>query len=155
MLRMSKLTDYGTVVMTYLARDSEHAHSAHEIADAVSISLPTTSKLLKSLAKAGLVVSQRGTKGGYVVARDPQYITMAAVIQALEGPIGLTECSTGSGVCGQEAGCSVRVNWQRINRVIVESLEHVTLAQMIQPVFPVDMSRLRKAPSPRSLADVV
>ncbi len=143
MLRMSKLTDYGAVVMTYLARDRACAHSAHEIAQAVGVSLPTTSKLLKLLAKAGLVSATRGTKGGYVLAREAGEISMAAVIQALEGPIGLTECSTSPGACGQESGCSVRVNWQRINRVVVSALEHVSLAEMVQPTFPVDISGLR------------
>jgi FeS assembly SUF system regulator len=143
MLRMSKLTDYGAVVMTYLARDVARAHSAHEIAQAVQVSLPTTSKLLKLLGKAGLVTATRGTKGGYVLAREASEISMAQVIQALEGPIGLTECSTSPGICEQESGCSVRVNWQRINRVVVTALNHVSLAEMVQPVFPVDVSALR------------
>jgi len=150
MFRMSKLTDYGTVVMTYLARDPSRAHSAHEVAQAVHVSLPTTSKLLKHMAKTGLVTSTRGTKGGYVLARDPGAISMAQIIQALEGPIGLTECSTAPGVCEQESGCSVRGNWQRINRVVVNALEHVSLAQMTAPVFPVDLSRLRVLSAERS-----
>jgi FeS assembly SUF system regulator len=150
MLRMSKLTDYGAVVMTYLARDPERSHSAHEIAEAVHVSLPTTSKLLKLLGKAGLVTATRGAKGGYTLVRAPSEISMAQVIQALEGPIGLTECSTTPGACEQERGCSVRVNWQRLNKVVVTALEHVSLAEMIQPTFPVDLSRLRALSAPRA-----
>lgn len=149
MLRMSKLTDYGTVMVTYLAREPARAHSAQEIAKAVQVALPTASKLLKLLGKGGLVQATRGIKGGYVLTRDPREISMAQVIQALEGPIGLTECSTSEGVCGQEAGCSVRVNWQRISRVVVNALEHVSLADMVEPVFPVDVSRLMTATARR------
>ncbi|MEO6022417.1 MAG: SUF system Fe-S cluster assembly regulator [Burkholderiales bacterium] len=143
MLRMSKLTDYGTVVMTYLARNGKGIHTANEIAESVQVALPTTSKLLKSLARAGLVTSTRGTHGGYFLARPAAQISIAEVIAALEGPIGLTECASTAGTCEQEQGCSVRGNWQRINNVVVGALQHVSLAEMVAPLFPVDTSRLK------------
>ena len=143
MLRMSKLTDYGTVVMTYLARNPNGIHTANEIADEVAVALPTTSKLLKLLARAGLVTSTRGTHGGYFLARPASEISIAEVIAALEGPIGLTECASVPGVCEQESGCSVRGNWQRINKVVVGALQHVSLAEMVSQIFPVDVSRLK------------
>ena len=154
MLRMSKLTDYGTVVMTYLARNASAIHTANEIAEGVQVALPTTSKLLKSLTRAGLVASTRGTRGGYFLARPAREISIAEVIAALEGPIGLTECSTTAGACEQESGCSVRGNWQRINNVVVGALKHVSLAEMVAPIFPVDVSRLKNS-SARRAADRV
>jgi FeS assembly SUF system regulator len=149
---MSKLTDYGTVVMTYLARDPGAVHTAHAIAERIGVALPTTSKLLKTLARAGLVTSTRGTYGGYLLARPAEQISLAAVIAALEGPIGLTECASEPGSCEQERGCSVRGNWQRINRVVVGALEHVSLAEMVAPLFPIDVSRLKNYASRRHLS---
>ena len=143
MLRMSKLTDYGTVVMTYLARNPNDIHTANAIAEEVSVAPPTTSKLLKLLARAGLVTSTRGTHGGYLLARPASEISIAQVIAALEGPIGLTECASVPGACEQESGCSVSGNWQRINKVVVGALQQVTLAEMVAPIFPVDVSRLK------------
>ena len=136
MLRMSKLTDYGTVVMTYLACEPGRLHAASEIALEVRVALPTVSKVLKTLTHAGLVASQRGTKGGYTLARPAARITMAEILGALEGPIGLTECASNPGQCIQETSCSVRGNWQRINLAIHRALEEVTLAEMVQPAKP-------------------
>lgn len=132
MLRMSKLTDYGTVVMTYLAREPQRLHAASEIATHVHVAVPTVSKILKSLAHTGLVVSSRGAKGGYSLARPADEISMAEVIDALEGPIALTECSSSVGMCVQETSCSIRTNWQKINNVIREALGDVTLAEMVE-----------------------
>lgn len=135
MLRLSKLTDYGTVIMTFMARAEGHVHSAHEVAEQVGIAAPTVSKVLKMLARDELVVSTRGARGGYVLARPAAQITMAQIISAMEGgPLGLTECSTTPGVCVQERSCSIRTNWQRINQVIVRALEEVSLAEMTRPV---------------------
>lgn len=136
MLRMSKLTDYGTVVMTYLACAPERLHVASEIARQVRVAAPTVSKVLKTLVRAGLVASHRGTKGGYTLARPARHITVAEIIDALEGPIGLTECSTQPGQCVQETSCSVRGNWQRINLAVRTALEGVTLAEMVEPTKP-------------------
>jgi FeS assembly SUF system regulator len=135
MLRLSKLTDYGTVIMTFMARDQGRVHSAHEIAEHVEIAAPTVSKVLKILLRHDLVVSTRGAKGGYVLARPATEITMAEIISAMEGgPLGLTECSTTPGACIQESNCSIRTNWRRINQVIVRALDEVSLAEMTQPV---------------------
>lgn len=134
MLRVSKLTDYGTVVMTYMARHPEQVHTATEVAAAVQLAVPTVTKLLKILARGGLLSSLRGAKGGYSLARHPGQISVAQVIHAIEGPIAFTECSGTSGLCAQERGCSIRFNWQRINQVVRQALEGVTLADMTQPV---------------------
>ena len=133
MLRLSKLTDYATVILSYMARDKNHIHAANEIADATGIMLPTVSKILKMLAKADVLNSIRGAKGGYGLAREPEQITVASVIKALEGPIAITECSISDDNCQQSSGCEIRGNWHMINQTIHDALESVTLADMILP----------------------
>lgn len=132
MFRLSKLTDYGTVVMTYLARQPNQVCSANEIAEGLHLTVPTVSKILKLLARENLVVSQRGVKGGYMLARPPGAISMAEVITAMEGAIGLTECGSTPGLCIHESCCTVRPNWQRINQGVRALLESVTLAEMTE-----------------------
>mgnify|MGYP001627243260 CR=1 FL=1 len=137
MIRMSKLADYGTLVMTYLARHPAGVHNAAEIAAATQISLPTVSKILKILAREAILVSHRGMRGGYSLARTPDAITLMEIIDAIEGPIGLTECSSAPGLCEQETSCSVRVNWMKINAAVRQALTGVTLADMAQPTLAV------------------
>jgi FeS assembly SUF system regulator len=138
MLRVSKLTDYATVVMTVLAgaageRGPAAVLSAQDIGQRAHLELPTVSKLLKQLAHAGLVVSSRGVNGGYRLARAAERITIAQIVTAMEGPIGMTECSAQSGLCGHEPHCGVRVNWQRINQAIEQALGSVSVADMVKP----------------------
>jgi len=130
MLRVSKLTDYATVIMTVLA-DAADVLSAQDVAVRARLELPTVSKLLKQLAHAELVESFRGVNGGYRLARAPQQITIAQIVTAMEGPIGMTECSAQAGLCDHEPHCGVRVNWQRINHAIANALANVTLADML------------------------
>lgn len=131
MLRLSKLADYGSQVMAYMARNNA-VHSANEVAVATGIAVPTVSKILKKLARGGLLSSVRGAKGGYVLSRRPEEISIAEIIDAMDGPISITECSTST--CQQESFCSTRSNWQGINRLIREALEKVTLVEMIEPI---------------------
>ncbi len=131
MLRVSKLTDYATVVMTCLAVAEAQVLSAQQLAELAHLEVPTVSKLLKQLAHAGLVESRRGVNGGYLLSRDPRRISIADIVTAMEGPIGMTECSAQSGLCGHEPHCGVRVNWQRISQAIRTALESVTLADMV------------------------
>jgi FeS assembly SUF system regulator len=132
MLRVSKLTDYATVVMTCLAA-GDGVMSAQALADRARLEVPTVSKLLKQLAQAGLVASTRGINGGYQLSRAPERVTIADIVTAMEGPIGMTECSAHAGLCGHEPHCGVRVNWQRINQAIAGALANVTLADMLHP----------------------
>src|SRR5690349_10421903 len=117
MLRVSRLADYGTVVMASMARDPGRVHSAAEVATRLGLTTPTVSKILKTLARSGLVSSSRGAHGGYRLPRDPAHITVAQIIGAMDGPIGMTECSTTPGVCTQEAACAVRANRSEERRV--------------------------------------
>ncbi|HUQ12128.1 MAG TPA: SUF system Fe-S cluster assembly regulator [Steroidobacteraceae bacterium] len=130
MLRIGKLTDYATVILATLAADRSRLLNAGTLAERTRIAAPTVSKLLKQLQRAGLVVSTRGTRGGYQLARDPEAITAAAILDALEGPVALTQCSAGSGQCGIEHTCSVGRTWQRLSMAIRRSLNEITLAQL-------------------------
>ncbi len=130
MLRISKLTDYGTVVLGQLAQYESGFVSASEVAAATGVGLPTVSKLLKNLAKAGLVTSTRGAQGGYRLARDADSISAADVIDALEGPVSITECSGDDSHCDLEAVCNVGGAWQRINVAIRRALQEVSLADL-------------------------
>jgi len=132
MLRVSKLTDYATVVMTCLVGTGERVTSAQVVAERTRLEVPTVSKLLKQLAQAGLVVSTRGINGGYRLARAPAEITIGDIVEAMEGPLGMTECSLQGGQCELEPWCSVRVNWRRINQAIADALDGVTLADMTE-----------------------
>lgn len=137
MLRISKLTDYGTVVLAELADHARTHTSAADVAAATGIGLPTVSKLLKSLAKAGLVVSTRGSHGGYCLARDATSISAAEVIDALEGPVSITECSASESHCDYEATCNVGGAWQRINVAIRRALRDISLADLQRSNSPV------------------
>jgi FeS assembly SUF system regulator len=143
MLRMSKLTDYGTMVLAQLAAHDRGLATASQVADATHLGQPTVSKLLKSLAHAGLVVSTRGVQGGYALARPPDAISAAEIIDALEGPVAITECSSEHGECDLESFCRVGTAWQRINRSIRKALESVTLADLQQLREPLPPPNLR------------
>lgn len=137
MLRISRLTDYGTVVLAHLAADPARLCSAADVAAATGIAQPTVSKLFKSLARAGLVTSKRGTNGGYRLSRDPHQISAASVIDALEGPVSITECSAADSHCDFEGICSVSGAWQRINVAIRRALEDVSLIDLQRANSPI------------------
>lgn len=136
MLRIAKLTDYATLVLTVLASTPGSVHSAAGLAERARLETPTVSKVLKPLAHAGLVVGLRGVNGGYRLARPPEAITLIEIVEAMEGPLGMTECSLHAGHCGIENHCGVRANWRRINDVVIEALRGVSLAQMLSPPPP-------------------
>ena len=133
MLRLSKLTDYAIVILSFMAKEELQGHTAVEIASVTGIAVPTVSKILKLLVNAKILSSTRGAKGGYALARLSENITIAHVISALEGPIALTECSMSQHGCEQASGCSIRGNWNLINQTIHNALASVTLADMVKP----------------------
>lgn len=133
MLKLSKLADYATVLLTLMASEPLRLHNGHELAERSRIPAPTVAKLLKRLSTQGLLHSMRGVHGGYRLARSPARISVAQIVAALEGPIAVTECAIHSGDCGLESGCSTRTNWQLINLAICQALEAVTLEQMARP----------------------
>jgi len=133
MIRITKQTDYGIVLLTHLAANPERQYNAPDLAAEAHLPLPMVSKILKLLAREGLLVSHRGVKGGYSLARQPEAINMAEIIAALEGPIALTECIRVEGDCFHEPLCPVRSNWRRINQAVRTALEGITLAEMAHP----------------------
>jgi len=130
-LRIAKLTDYATVLLTTMAAEHDTQFSAADLAARSRVEAPTTAKVLKSLANAGLVESRRGAGGGYRLARAPAAITIADVVAAMEGPIGMTECAVEEGSCNHEGYCGVQANWRRISVAIEAALRAVTLADML------------------------
>ena len=127
MLRMSKLTDYGTMVLAQLAASNPGWTTAGQVADATHLGQPTVSKLLKALVHAGLVVSSRGVQGGYALARPAAAISAAEILDALEGPVAITECSSSHGVCDLESYCRVGT------RVATHQPQHPQSARRRQP----------------------
>lgn len=146
MLRISKMTDYAVVLASHLAA-TQGPHAARDLALQTQIPEPTTSKVLKQLSRAGVVSSQRGAKGGYALARPPQHISIDEVIEAIEGPIAVTECSddTTDSSCEYEPSCGVRANWQRINVAVHQALSGITLADMAFPISDSLVSLARSA----------
>ena len=118
MLRMSKLTDYATVILAHLSHSEGELQTAADVAARTGLALPTVSKLLKQLARAGLVASVRGAQGGYQLGRPAHEISAADVIDALEGPVAITACSSAEVQCELESVCGVSSAWQRINSAI-------------------------------------
>ncbi|MGE6756458.1 SUF system Fe-S cluster assembly regulator [Corallococcus interemptor] len=137
MLRMSKMTDYGIVLMAELARADGETRTTRELAARTRVSLPSASKVLKGLLQAGLVVSHRGASGGYGLARPAEAISLAELVSALEGPVSLTECGQHqgkpAGPCELESVCQVRGHWRLINQAIQEALGKLTLADLRAP----------------------
>jgi FeS assembly SUF system regulator len=134
MLRISKIIDYGTLVLTYMAGSPDRVFSAADLAATLGLGQPTVSKVLKLLGQHELVKSSRGARGGYVLGRPAHDISIAHIIDALEDqPFGLTECASTPGACSVEAGCHIRTNWQRINAILRSTLENVSVADMLSP----------------------
>ncbi len=134
MIRITRQTDYGIVLMTHMAGDPARWWAAPELADEVRLPLPTVSKILKLLTREGLLASHRGIKGGYTLGRSPEEISMAEIIACLEGPIAITECIDDTTGCVHEPLCRVRGNWQRINEAIRTALGGISLAEMNHPL---------------------
>ena len=134
MIRITRQTDYGILLLSQMASHPlSEVHTAKNAARQSSIPLPMASKILKALAKGGLLVSHRGVKGGYRLAAAAERISIADVIQALEGPIGITECSFNPGACEQEGSCPVQSNWQRISLAMRDALDKIPLSDMVMP----------------------
>jgi FeS assembly SUF system regulator len=133
MFRISRLTDYGTMILVYLAGQGDRLCPASDVAQATHIAQPTVRKLLKMLARTGLVNSVRGTDGGYCLAEPPESISAARILNVLEGPVAITECSMEESHCELESLCQVGAAWQKINHAIRGALTDITLADLGHP----------------------
>jgi len=133
MIILSKLADYGVIVATHLAAHPDRQANAASIAAATRLPQATVSKLLKSLAHAGLVTATRGAAGGYRLARLPTAITVAEVVAAIDGDIGITECSVHEAGCERTTYCPTRPHWGAINRAVGAALSAISLQHMVTP----------------------
>lgn len=133
MLRITRLTDYAAVVLSVLAASPGEVLSASDIAEHAGLEPTTVSKVLKPLAQAGLVEGFRGAHGGYRLSRPAAEIRLIEVIEAMEGPLAVTDCSVDDSNCGLASSCGMRRNWRRVNDVIVQSLRGITLQDMLEP----------------------
>ena len=132
MVRITKETDYGIMLLTYMAGLPQgEIRSAREAAEWSGLPLPTVSKILKNLAREKILDSRRGAEGGYSLKRAPETTSVADVIRAMEGPISLVQCGSDPGACDQESNCPTRVNWAVINQHVERALEQVPISQMI------------------------
>lgn len=129
MLRFSRQADYGLVLMSHFARRSgSDVLSARDLSVETGLPLPTVGKVLKLLARRGLLQSQRGVHGGYVLARAAGEISVAAVVQALDGPVEMADCVPGAPrTCDHEPRCPMRSPMHRLNAVVLEALSRVSL----------------------------
>ncbi|HKQ61033.1 MAG TPA: SUF system Fe-S cluster assembly regulator [Candidatus Polarisedimenticolaceae bacterium] len=138
MLRITKETDYGITILAHMAdRPLGVVHTSREAATWTGLPLPMVSKILRNLARHGILSSHRGVSGGYSLDRSAAETSVAEVIRALEGPISLVQCGSEPGACEQEPNCPTRVNWTRINREVERALERVPISEMVpQPCAP-------------------
>ena len=148
MIILSKLADYGVIVATHLATHSDRQATAAAVAAATRLPQATVAKLLKALAHAGLVVATRGASGGYRLARQGTEISVAEVVAAIDGDIGMTQCSVHVDDCERTTYCPTRPHWAAINRAVGTALAAVTLDEMISPFafLPVAAPRGKAVP---------
>lgn len=140
MLRISKLTDYAMLLLSAMAKAPNDVRSATTLSSLLSIPAPTVSKVLKMLAEAHLVISQRGAEGGYLLARPAAAISVADVISAMEGGVALTECCEKTTLCALESTCTLRENWRTINNLVYSLLAKLTILDMGQPISTMGLS---------------
>ena len=130
MLRISKMTDYATVILARLALAPQRQFTAAQLADQTHLAQPTVSKVLKLLLRRGLLTSTRGLHGGYRLARPAAEITAAQILDALEGPVALIECARHVHHCSIESTCGVGRAWQRVSVALRRVLEEITLVDL-------------------------
>lgn len=148
MLRISKLADYGTVVMVYLAKQTQELCNARDIALHTHLAVPTVSKILKRLTSAGLLTSVRGAAGGYRLQRTANDISVSQIIYALEEHRGFTECSLQPNECSLQGVCTIQGNWRLISHAIETALDSVSLDALAKPTLQArDVERVRQLAS--------
>ncbi|MDT0575441.1 SUF system Fe-S cluster assembly regulator [Croceicoccus sp. F390] len=132
-MRISSMADYAIVAMRSIAlRPAGERMNAAGIAAEAGLPAPTVQKLVSMLAQAGLLLSARGAGGGFCLARPATAITLADIIEAIEGPIAMTGCATEHGDCNRQENCGVRPHWPQANQAVRGALEQITLAQLAQ-----------------------
>jgi FeS assembly SUF system regulator len=134
MIRITKEADYGIVLLAHMAeRPPGEIHKAREISERCELPLPMVSKILRCLAREGILGSHRGVAGGYSLEQSPEQTSVAQVIRAIEGPISMVQCGSDPGACDHEPGCPTRTSWERISREVEQALERVPISEMLRP----------------------
>ncbi len=133
MIILSKLADYGVIVASHLAVHPERQMTAGALAAETRLPRATVAKVLKALAHAGIVAGARGAQGGYRLGRDANRISVADVVAAIDGQIGVTQCSIHAPSCERTSFCPTRPHWQRVNEIVGTALAAVSLAEMLPP----------------------
>lgn len=139
-MKISKLTDYGILVLNQLADVGSGRQSTDDLANATSLTVATVRKVLKVLVDAGLVKAQRGSKGGYWLSRAPSDIPLLAVVEAFEGQLQMTECSTADNECEITDACSLSGHWGSINQILLLVLNNISLEELRNPAL---LNRIR------------
>lgn len=131
MLKLNKLTDYAVVLLTHMVRRENVMATTSQLCEDTGLPHPTVSKILKMLAKGGLLNASRGASGGYTLARAAQNITVADIVTVMDGPIHVTECAEdGSHECQMSFTCAMHGRWNKVNRAIRTALQEVSLYDM-------------------------
>lgn len=137
MLRLNKLTDYAIVMLSRMGEREGEVFTVPSLAQDSGVPQPTVAKLMKQLGRAGVVTSQRGAAGGYMLSRRPEDVSIAEIVTALEGPISLTACIDGVDTsCSSLSLCPMSGNWNKVNRAIRSALDNVSLADMAPEPLP-------------------
>jgi len=142
MLRIGKLTDYAIVVLAHMARNAHRCvHPATDLSEQTAVPLPTVQKVLKALLREGLVVSMRGARGGYALAEDPATTSLVRILEAMEGPLAMTDCAvshppSAAHACHESSTCAMSGHWPLISHTVREALRHVTLLDLSKTRTP-------------------
>jgi len=130
MLRIGKMADYALLITNQMVAASNQLRTTDALAGATHLPLATVRKLLKQLVDAGIVKSHRGVNGGYTLAQNPDLVSVADVIIAIEGPISLTQCATTPNSCDLMANCALKSNWSLLNNLLADMLQKISLSEM-------------------------
>ena len=131
MIRLSRMTDYAVALLTQMVSEAKSIWAASDLADRTGLPLPTVAKILKRLTKAGIITARRGSLGGYSLSLAARSLSIATVIEAMDGPIAITDCASGGDhSCNIESICPMNNGWNMVNHAIRQALEEVSLADM-------------------------
>ena len=133
MLRITKMTDYAVLILANLALHDNKILTAKEIASETHISLPTTQKILKKLNRKNLVISKQGASGGYSLDPETKKLSVATLLEKLDGDLSITQCSSNHDQCEVEDFCNIGNAWQMINQRVQWALNDITLSDLIHP----------------------
>lgn len=139
MIKISKMADYGVLTMSHMARQPHALYTAGQLAETTDLNLPTVTKVLKALSRSGVLVSSRGVGGGYALARAATCITLADIVEAIDGPVKLTACAhepKNCSACRLHDNCSLQDCWYRLNTKVRDALASVSLMELATTAKP-------------------